>query len=58
MNIPTNYEIIYLKKILNLAIQKNEYNLRSPEVLELSHQLDLLLNPLFEKQLEDSYQVS
>ncbi len=58
MNIPTSNEIIHLKKILSLTIKKNEYNLLSPEVLQISTQLDLLLNPLFEKQLESTCKVS
>lgn len=58
MNIPTPNEIIHLKKTLSLTIQKNEYNLLSPEVLQLSTQLDLLLNPLFEEQLKNTYKVS
>lgn len=58
MSIPTQNQIIHLKKTLNFTIQKNAYNLLSPEVLQLSMQLDLLLNPLFEKQLENTYKVS
>lgn len=58
MNIPTPNEIIHLKKLLSLTIKKNHYNLLSPEVLTLSKQLDLLLNPLFEEQLESTYKIS
>lgn len=58
MSIPIPNEIIHLKKLLSLTIQKNEYNLLSPEVLQLSKQLDLLLNPLFKEQLQNTYKVS
>lgn len=58
MNIPTPNEIIHLKKALSLTIKKNEYNLLSPEVLQISQRLDLLLNPLFENQLKSTYKAS
>ena len=43
--------IINLKKDLSYAIKKNDYNLLSPEVICLSKELDKLMTPIFETQL-------
>lgn len=43
--------IILLKKELAYAIERNHYDLLSPEVLRLSRELDCLMTPLFENQL-------
>lgn len=51
MNTSTQNDILHLKKTLHLIIKENNYNLLSPEILALSQELDLLLNPFFKKQL-------
>lgn len=45
------YIISNLKKELILAIIHNQFNLLSPEVLTISKQLDVFMNPLFKDQL-------
>lgn len=52
METPNPYILTTLKKRLSLAIVQNHYNLLSPEVLILSQEIDLLMNPLFENQLK------
>lgn len=44
--------ILTLKKDLAHMIEKNNYNLLSPEVIALSQKLDCLMIPLFKRQLE------
>lgn len=43
--------ITSLKKDLSIAIEKNNYNLLSSEVILLSQTLDRLMMPLFKHQL-------
>ncbi|MGL4363373.1 MAG: Spo0E family sporulation regulatory protein-aspartic acid phosphatase [Cellulosilyticaceae bacterium] len=45
-------DIYILKQQLNDSIVNNNYNLLSPEVIYLSKQLDLMLLPIFENQLD------
>lgn len=52
MNSPNSQLIKTLKKDLAFAIVNTHYNLLTPEILSLSTQLDDLMNPLFQKQLE------
>ncbi len=40
-----------LKDELELLIEKNNYDLLSPEVIKLSEKLDSLIVPLFKRQL-------
>lgn len=47
--------IISLKKDLARTIEQNHYNLLSPEVIELSIQIDCLMTPLFKQQLDDKF---
>lgn len=49
--------IISLKKNLTQAIEKNHYNLLSPEVIKLSTELDRLMLPLFKRQLATDYSI-
>lgn len=46
--------IMMLKKDLLKAIEANNYDLLSPEVIKLSSELDLMMLPLFERQLIDN----
>lgn len=52
MEITTPVTIILLKKDLNRALEKNHFDLLSPEVIALSEELDRLMMPLFEHQLQ------
>lgn len=47
--------IVLLKKDLERVIEKNHYNLLSPEVIKLSAELDRLMTPLFKRQLDQDY---
>ncbi len=44
--------ILNTKKQLAIAIEKHNYNLQAPEVLELSERLDKLMLPAFKSQLD------
>ena len=46
--------IMKLKKDLLKVIEANNYNLLSPEVIELSSELDRLMLPLFKRQVDDN----
>lgn len=47
--------IMSLKKDLLKAIEANDYNLLSPEVIQLSNELDRLMLPLFKRQLDNNF---
>lgn len=49
---PDILKVNILKKELSSCIVKHNYNLLSPEVLSLSCQIDELLLPIFQTQLE------
>lgn len=53
METSTPYTITTLKKQLALALKNSQYDLLSPEVLTLSKMLDVLMNPIFEGQLQN-----
>lgn len=55
MSTPSSPIINVLKKELTLAIIRNNYNLLSPEILNLSKQLDDLMTPIFKTQLETAF---
>ncbi|MBQ1274673.1 MAG: aspartyl-phosphate phosphatase Spo0E family protein [Cellulosilyticum sp.] len=46
-----------LKKDLVKVIETNNYNLLSPEVIELSSELDRLMLPLFKRQIDDELSI-
>ena len=46
-----------LKNDLLKAIEANNYNLLSPEVIQLSHELDRLMLPLFKRQLNKNFPI-
>ena len=46
-----------LKKDLLKVIETNNYNLLSPEVIELSSELDRLMLPLFKRQIDDELSI-
>lgn len=58
MEITNLATIISLKKELSIAIEKNHYNLLSPEVISLSQKLDLLMTPLFKYQLDETFPIN
>jgi hypothetical protein len=49
---PKKYDLNKLKLDLHDSIVKNNYNLLSPEVLALSIQIDELVLPIFQAQLD------
>lgn len=49
--------IMSLKKDLLKAIEANNYNLLSPEVIKLSSELDRLMLPLFKRQLDNNFPI-
>lgn len=49
--------IMKLKKDLLKAIEANNYNLLSPEVIDLSNELDRLMLPLFKRQIDDNFPI-
>lgn len=49
---PSSLQIIALKKQLSDVIIRNNYNLQCEEALQLSRELDLLMLPIFQKQLK------
>ena len=49
--------IMSLKKDLLNLLEANNFNLRSPEVLELSHKIDVLMLPLFKHQLQNHFPI-
>lgn len=49
--------IIALKKDLARTIEQNHYDLLSPEVINLSIQIDCLMTPLFKQQLDNNYPI-
>lgn len=48
---PDILKINTLKKELSCCIEKNNYNLICPDVLSLSSEIDKLVLPIFENQL-------
>lgn len=55
METTTLTTIMSLKKELLSLIKANNYNLLSPEVIELSRELDRLMLPLFKRQLNPNF---
>ena len=49
--------IMSLKQDLLKVIEANNYNLLSPEVIELSSELDRLMLPLFKRQLDNNFPI-
>ncbi|OON98084.1 MAG: hypothetical protein ATN32_04905 [Candidatus Epulonipiscium fishelsonii] len=52
MSTTNNISITEYKKRLAQAIEKHNYNLQAPEVLQLSQQIDTQILPTFKKQLD------
>lgn len=52
MESPNLAHILKLKRKLTHVIIQNNYDLLSPEVIQLSQELDELILPLFIKQIE------
>ncbi|ONI41640.1 hypothetical protein AN639_03200 [Candidatus Epulonipiscium fishelsonii] len=52
MSTKNSVSITEYKKRLAQAIEKHNYNLQAPEVLQLSQQLDAQIVPTFKKQLD------
>ena len=57
MKTSTQPVIMSLKKDLLEAIEANNYNLLSPEIIELSSELDRLMLPLFKRQLDNNFPI-
>lgn len=57
METSTHTTIMTLKKDLLKVIESNNYNLLSPEVINLSNELDRLMLPLFERQLNHNFPI-
>jgi len=55
METTTLSHIMKLKKDLLNLIEVNNFNLLSPEVIELSRKIDNLMLPLFKCQLENNF---
>ncbi len=49
--------IMSLKQDLIKTIEANNYNLLSPEVIELSSELDRLMLPLFKCQIDNNFPI-
>ncbi|MBP3887846.1 MAG: Spo0E family sporulation regulatory protein-aspartic acid phosphatase [Cellulosilyticum sp.] len=49
--------IMSLKQDLLKVIEANNYDLLSPEVIELSSELDRLMLPLFKRQLDNNFPI-
>ena len=49
--------IISLKKDLLELIEANDFNLLSPEIIELSCKINRLLLPLFKNQLKNNFPI-